>query len=90
MEDPGRQNWPKIQGPIDHYGLEWGGVLEPLKQNFTVDPEDSSSESSDPFPSSSSDSSSGDLVDVVQPTATESSDDVGGNPLWWEEDNGDS
>ena len=64
-------------------------MLEPLKHNFTVDPEDSSSESSEPFPSSSSDSSSGDLVDVVQPTATESSDDVG-NLSWWEEDDGDS
>ena len=50
-EAPGRQNWPRIQGPIDHYGLEWGRVLEPLKQNFTVDPEVSSSESSEPFPS---------------------------------------
>ena len=58
-ESPGRQNWPRIQGPIDNYGLEWGRVLEPLKQNFTVDPEDSSSESSEPFLSSPSDSSLG-------------------------------
>ena len=88
-ESPGRQNWPRIQGPIDNYGLEWGRVLEPLKQNFTVDPEDSSSESSEPFMSSPSDSSLGGSADGVHPAAIESSDDVG-NHSWLEEDDGDS
>ena len=39
-EAPVRQNWPKIEGPIDNYGEDWG-VLVPLMERFTVDPEDS-------------------------------------------------
>ena len=43
VDDLGRQNLPETKGPIDNYGEAWGGVLEPLRENFTVDPEDSSS-----------------------------------------------
>ena len=87
-EDQGRQNWPKIEGPIDNYGEDWG-VLVSLIENFTVDPEDSSS-GTDLFARSLPYSSSGGLSDVAQPTETESSDDVGENNTLWEEDDGDS
>jgi len=95
VEDPGRQNWPEIKGPIDNYGEAWGRVLEPLRENFTVDPEDSSSGTNDGeidlFSGTSSDSSSGGPSDEAQqPTETESSDDVGENLTCWEEDDGDS
>ena len=96
VEDPGRQNWPEIKGPIDNYGEAWGGVLEPLRENFTVDPEDSSSGANDGeidlFIGTSSDSSSGwgFSDEAQQPTETESSDDVGENLTCWEEDDGDS
>ena len=70
-------------------------MLEPLIENFTVDPEDSSSGTdesgeTDLFAGASSDSSSGGLSDVAQPTETVSSDDVGENLTYWEEDDGDS
>ena len=77
-EAPGRLTWPKIEGPIDNYGEDWRGVLVPVIENVTVDPEDSSS-GTDLFAGSSSDSSSGDSSDVSQPTETDSSDDVGEN-----------
>ena len=92
VEDPGRQNWPEIKGPIDNYGEAWGRVLEPLRENFTVDPEDSSSGTNDSgeinlFSGTSSNSSSGDPSDVAQqPTETESSDDVENITLWEEYD----
>ena len=71
-------------------------MLEPLIENFTVDPEDSSSGTDDSgetdlFSGTSSDSSSRGPSDVAQqPTETESSDDVGENLTCWEEDDGDS
>ena len=93
MEVPGRPNWPNIDGPIDNYGEDWG-VLVPLIENFTVDPEDSSSGTdesaeTDLFAGSASNSSSGGPSDVAQPTETESSNDVENN-TFWEEDDGDS
>ena len=67
-------------------------MLEPLKENFTVDPEDSSSGTDDSgetdlFSGTSSDSSSRGPSDVAQqPTETESSDDVENDTLWEEYD----
>ena len=91
MEVPGRPNWPNIDGPIDNYGEDWGGVLVPLIENFTVELEDSSpgtdeSGETDLFAGSASNSSSGGPSDVAQPTETESSDDVENNTLWEEYD----
>ena len=92
MEVPGRPNWPNIDGPIGNYGEDWGGVLAPLIEFFSVDPEDSSSGTdesgeTDFFSGTSSDSSSGGPSDVAQqPTETESSDDVENNTLWEEYD----
>ena len=77
-EAPGRITWTKIEGPIDNYGEDWGGILVPLIQNFTVGPEDSSS-GTDLLSGLSSNSSSGDLSEVARPTETESSDDMGEN-----------
>ena len=64
-----REKWPKIEGPIGNYGEDWGNVLVPLRQHFTVDQEDSSSSSTtDLFADSLSDSSSGGPSDAARPT----------------------
>ena len=87
-EAPVRQNWPKIEGPIDNYGEDWGGVSAPYGK-FYCGPRGFSS-GTDLFAGLLSDSSSGGSSDVAQPTETESSDEVGENNTFWEEDSGDS